>query len=146
MERGVGRGVVLLERRIQRDRIERVGRQPAGEVDLVAVTGADVPEDPLDARLELLTVEARLPAPRPSGRQFRSRVPECVLEDAPARAPARDLDVTARRYQGAGAEPSEGEVGDRDRLGPGSRRDALDGASQVVRGEARPPPGREPVE
>ncbi len=121
-------GVLARERAEQPDRVERViEREPAGEVDLITLTGANQLDDRGDARFELRAAEAA--APRASAAIERDvgagAVPavvagasDGVLECGSRRPVADQLDAVGLRTDDrAGVEASEHEIRQR-----GSRR------------------------
>ena len=128
--------------------------EPAGEVDLVAVAGADVLEDRRDTLLELGAVEARAPArargrSRPRLHRRRAASTDCASRSRPSPCPCSSDRPDAESSTGG---PGSGQNEVRERRFPVSAvrattwLDPLDRAAEVVAEEARPPSGRQPVE
>ncbi len=144
------RRVAPIERGEQRHRIDGlVAYEGACEVDLIAVTGADVLEDRRHALLERDAIETRVPA-RERGRGGRActvaRRFGCARQQVACFAVSMELAPSRRRVE---HEPS-GEAGE-DEVGKEwlviaivrmrTRRYLLDQTTQLVGHEPCPPPG-----
>ena len=149
------RRVASIERGEQRHRIDGlVACEAACEVDLVAVTGADVLEDRHHTLLERDAIEARMPARerRRGGRVGTiARRFGRLREQAACFAVPVELTPSRRRVEHEpSGEARENEVGEGRFVIATVRsrtwRYLLDRTAELVGQEPRPPPGWEPVE
>ena len=154
-ERSVRRRVAPIERAEQAHRVGSLfARQPAREVDLVAVAGTDVLEDRRDALLERGAVETRVPARqrRRNGRACtRARPFDGLRKQVACLAVPVQLGPSRRRVEHqTSREPRQDELGQRRFLLTAVRAttslDALDRPTELVAQEPRPPSGWQPVE
>ena len=140
------------ERGVQRDRVERVvTRQPAREVDLVAVAGAQQIEDRIDAGSVGIAVETAAPAP---ARHRRADDPVAdaqlgagTLEERASGTVAVHPDAALGVDGCERSETDEQDVGDGDRL-PRRRsgHDPFEGVTELERAPPDPEPRPERVQ